>query len=274
MRALLAVVVACGVAAPAVDAAPQRTPSAVKKQPKAKKQSRKVRKKARKPAPTTTWKSDGTQIDRPSDGDKSPAYRYTQLTAPACKAELARRKIAFTEEPATRGVRMPIRLAGTLHGIEYRTNLKPAQRATTPWEIVDCRLVLALDDFSVILAAEGVVDVRHYSMYRRPPDDWPADKIGTRHPGALAIDVARLIMKDGSYLDVDKHFNGAIGAKTCGPDAAPSPVTPEALKLRGILCKAVEQRLFHVVLTPNYNAPHKNHFHLEITEGWKSFLVN
>ena len=48
----------------------------------------------------------------------------------------------------------------------------------------------------------------------------------------------------------------------------------EAKKLRALLCEIVGRRLFNVVLTPNYNAPHKNHFHLEITAGVKWFLVN
>jgi hypothetical protein len=258
MRALVALAVACGLVAPA-DAGPRK---------------RRPAKHLKKRATPKTKHGASKNIVRPADADRSPAYRYAHLNVVACKAELARRKIAYTDEPATRGVRMPIRLAGKLRGIEFRTNLKAARRATTPWEVIDCRLVLALDDFAVILAAYDVVDVRHYSMYRRPPQDWADDKIGTRHLGALAIDAARFNLKDGSYLDVDKHFNGAIGAKTCGDRAGPKPVTAEALKLREILCKAVEQRLFHVVLTPNYDRPHKNHFHLEITEGWKSFLVN
>jgi hypothetical protein len=200
--------------------------------------------------------------------------RYAALDETACTAELAARKIAVTTEPATRGVRMPVRLDGALRGVIFRTNLKDAQRATTPWEIIDCRLALALDDFAAILAAHDIVDVRHYSVYRAPPKSWAADKVGMRHNGALAIDVARLIRRDGSYLDVDRDWHGAIGSKTCGEGAGPRPATSDAKELREILCTAVAQRLFHVTLTPNYNRPHKNHFHLELTEGWKSFLVH
>ena len=38
--------------------------------------------------------------------------------------------------------------------------------------------------------------------------------------------------------------------------------------------KAYEAQLFNVVLTPNYNKPHANHFHLEVTRGVKWFLVH
>ena len=298
MRALLVLAIACGTSAPTSDAAPIERPSQVpdrpariektksarklpvKKKPVAKKQKRAKKPVVAKPAQTATAtqkaKRDRTElyITRPADAESSPAYRYAQMPGPVCKAELAARKIPYREEVATLGVRYPVRLAGKLHGIEFRTNLKDAQRTTTPWEIVDCRLVLALDDFAKLLAAYDVIDVRHYSMYRKPSQPFPDDKIGIRHNGALAIDAARFIRKDGSYLDVDKHWNGAIDAPTCGPKAAPSPATPEALMIREILCKAMEQRIFHVALTPNYDPPHKNHFHLEITEGWKSFLLH
>ncbi|HEY0990404.1 MAG TPA: extensin family protein, partial [Kofleriaceae bacterium] len=64
------------------------------------------------------------------------------------------------------------------------------------------------------------------------------------------------------------------GAKTCGEGAGPHPATDAALALRAILCETVDARLFNVVLTPNYNRPHKNHFHLEVTAGVSWFLVH
>ena len=52
-------------------------------------------------------------------------------------------------------------------------------------------------------------------------------------------------------------------AGSCGEGAGPHPATDAALALRAILCETVDARLFNVVLTPNYNRPHKNHFHLD-----------
>jgi hypothetical protein len=234
--------------------------------------ARKVAKKHSKAKKHKSYKRSRSEF--PDDATSTPAYRYNTMSAASCEAELVARKIPFVREGTQAGVLAPVRLTGTLHGVEFRTNLKEAARATTPWEIADCRLVLALDDFAQILEAHGVVDVRHYSMYRVPSKSWPTDKEASRHNGALAIDAARFNLKDGSYLDVDKHFHGAIGAKTCGEGAAPRRAIPEAVALRAILCEAVAKRIFNVVLTPNYNRPHKNHFHLEVTAGWKSFLVH
>jgi hypothetical protein len=112
-------------------------------------------------------------------------------------------------------------------------------------------------------------------MHRLMPKTWPDGKPTKQHIGGLALDAARFIFKDGTFVDVDKHWNGAIGSATCGEKAAPRPATPDAIKLRTILCEAVDRRLFHIVLTPNLNRAHKNHFHLELTEGvLRWFLIH
>lgn len=216
--------------------------------------------------------STAAHITTPSDATTLPAVRYAQLSQDACEAELASRKIDFVRETGN-AVLAPVRLTGALHGVVFRTDAKDQDRPTSPYEIADCRLVLALDDFAEILHRHEVVEVRHYSMYR-PPRSWPEGKIGSRHDGALAIDAGRFIDKSGAVLDVDRDFHGAIGARTCGDGAAPRPATAAAVTLRAILCEAVEHRLFNVVLTPNYNRPHKNHFHLEVTAGVAWFLVH
>jgi hypothetical protein len=228
---------------------------------------------ARKPARARARRSVriDPHITAPADAADSPAVRYASLSQDDCEAELATRDIAFTREAAP-AVLAPVRVTGALRGVVFRTDGKEAARVTSPYEIADCRLVLALDDFAAILARHDIVEVRHYSMYR-PPRGWPEGKLGARHAGALALDAGRFITRDGAVLDVDRDFHGKLGARPCGDGAAPRPATPAAIELRAILCEAVDARLFNVVLTPNYNRPHKNHFHLEVTAGVSWFLV-
>jgi hypothetical protein len=214
-----------------------------------------------------------SRFETPADADALPAVRYGAMSPDDCYAELQARQIAFTKEP-TKGVLAPIRLGGPLHGVTFKTDLGEAQRATTPWEIGDCRLVLAMDDFAQILAKHEIVEVRHYSMYRVPPKSWPDDRIGIEHNGGLALDAARFTKSDGTKLVVLDDFHGAIGDQTCGDDAKPHPVTDKATELRAILCEAVADHLFNVVLTPNFNKPHRNHFHLEVMANKKWFLVH
>ena len=48
---------------------------------------------------------------------------------------------------------------------------------------------------------------------------------------------------------------------------------PEAREIRSIACEAADARIFHSILTPNYDRPHRNHFHLEVTAGVQWFIV-
>jgi hypothetical protein len=206
----------------------------------------------------------------------SPAYRYGNLSPDACRAELTQRAIEFemVDVAEARGVAAPVRLRGSLHGVEFRSNGARAGSPDSIHEVADCRLVLALDDFAAILATHNVIAVEHYSMYRPPSKRWPADKIARQHAGALSIDAAHFVRQDEKTLTVLDDFHGAIGAKTCGPKAKPRRSNAAAVELRAILCEAVAAQLFNVVLTPNHNRPHRNHFHMEVMHDTAWFLVD
>jgi hypothetical protein len=261
-RSLVLVATALAFMAGTVDA---KAGSGRGEETKQSKQSKKSKKKKKSKRPSMK------NISRPATPTETPAYRYGNMSRQECEHELLQREIPFQREEA-KGVFAPVRLMGPLHGVTFRTNQSAEQRATSIWEISDCRLVLALDDFAAILARHDIVDVRHYSMYRKPGKSFADDKIAAQHNGAVAIDAARFIAADGTYYDVLDHFSGRIGAKTCGADAAPRKKTAQSLGLRAILCEAVEAHLFNIVLTPNFNRPHRNHFHLEIS-GAQWFLV-
>jgi hypothetical protein len=205
----------------------------------------------------------------PAAQSQPPAQRYAAMSRDDCEAELTARKIEF-ERADAEGVLAPVRLKGPLRGVTYRTNLKEEARETTAWEIADCRLVLALDDFAAILVKHDIVEVRHYSMYRKRRGK--RDKAHSQHAAGLALDASRFVRADGSKLDVLADFKGRRGSKTCGTKAR-KVKDPAAIELREIVCAAVEQKLFTVTLTPNFNRAHKNHLHLEVTPDVKWFWV-
>ena len=212
--------------------------------------------------------------DRVPNSMWEPALRYGRMDRAACEAELGRRSIPFAVVDEARGVLAPVRLEGPLHGVTFRTALPADQRETSPWEIVDCRLALSLDDFAAQLATHDITQVVHFSMYRPPVASWPEGRLATRHPGALAIDAATFVKRDGTRLEVERDFHGHIGAVTCGNGAGPRPATAAAVELRRIVCDAAQAHLFNVMLTPDYNRPHRNHFHLEVTAGVSWFVVH
>jgi hypothetical protein len=112
-----------------------------------------------------------------------------------------------------------------------------------------------------------VVEVVHFSMYRPPSRKWAEGRIASRHPGGLAIDAASFVKRSGESLVVERDFHGRIGSRPCGPGTGPYPATAAAVELRRIYCDSVEARLFSIALTPDYNWPHRNHFHLEVALG-------
>lgn len=201
------------------------------------------------------------------DASQPAAAKYAALDRAKCEAELDRRKIGYERVGEAKGVIAPLRLTTPLSGVRFRSNLSDAASKTSPYDIYDCRLVLSLDDFAAVLAKHDIVEVVHLSVYR------PVGKkvqlkngVGRRHSGALAIDAALFKTSDGKTLSVLKDFKGRIGAKPCPAPAA-------ATELRKIACEANEARLFNVLLTPDYNWAHRNHFHLEVTAGVPWTLV-
>lgn len=199
---------------------------------------------------------------------RSPAYRYANASNEQVLKWISERRIPFvTLTESKPGVRLPGRLTGALHGVSiHGTDLQHI--ADSPYEILDGRLALALDDFCEVLAGHGFVELLHLTMFR---PNRSATKPLTRHPGALAIDLSALKRSDGTWLRVKRDFRPAIGAKTCGLGALQTPSEGGRL-LQRALCEARQRGIFHYALTPHFNATHADHFHLEIKPEVKWFL--
>jgi hypothetical protein len=197
--------------------------------------------------------------------ETSPAPGYARLDRDTCEAELRSRHIDFARAEDTPGVRAPVRLKGPLHGVSIHSALPPAARWRSHADLIDCRLALSLDDFAAAIEKRGIVEVLTLAAYRtRAEGGCTAKYDGEQHCAALAVDVGSFKRRDGTVLNVERDFHGSIGTLTCRNDAHPTPETPAAKELWGIACDAAGEN-FLVVLTPNWNAEHKNHLHLELT---------
>jgi hypothetical protein len=128
------------------------------------------------------------EVVDPAEAMRTPAYRYANMTNEEAFAELDRRRILYTKQRATLGVRAPIRLTGRLHGVHVHSSLPPEARPSTPFEILDARLALALDDFCAILERHDVDEIVHYTMYRPnvPPPGFVAQATSASKAGATA----------------------------------------------------------------------------------------
>ena len=208
----------------------------------------------------------------------APNMIHAAMDGAVCEKELAKRNIAFEKNDADRaaapGVITPLRLRGPLHGVTIRSGLPPAERAKAPLEIFDCRLVLALDDFAAMVAKHDVVEMLHLSAYRSRKNGGCTPRYdGKQHCAALAVDIAQFKKKDGSTLVVDRDFKGKVGTKTCTDAVRKTPRDAASAELWGFACDAAEQAIFNVILTPNFNKQHKNHFHVEITPDAAWMLI-
>lgn len=194
-----------------------------------------------------------------------PAGRLADLDPASCYAELARRGIRWKPvKGGARGVLAPIRLDGPLGGVSFHTELPESKRASSPWEVMDCRLALALHGWSATLLAHGIDEVTTFSAWRPPAKSWPAGRAADRHPGGLALDVRRL-RQHGSWIVVESDFHGKIGHRVCGPDAdPPTEDVPAAHELRALVCETAETGIFNTILTPDHDRPHENHLHVDI----------
>jgi hypothetical protein len=210
--------------------------------------------------------------------DPFPGRTYGNLEDVACLVALENRGITYERYGRhAHGVQTPVRLMGPLHGVRFMHAEAPDWLASARHEILDCRLVLALDDLAALLARRGVSVVYHYGVYR---GDLPLPKKGRplHHVAALAMDVAMFEKEDGTRLEVRRDWSGRVGARPCAARAASGAneaVTSSSARseLHGILCDLVDEKLFHQVLTPNHDAAHWDHFHLEVMRDTEWTLV-
>lgn len=198
----------------------------------------------------------------------SSASRWASLGPKQCLAEVKRRKLGVTRSKGSAaGVAAPVRITGPLGGVRFVT---PGRKS--PYGVLDCRLALALADFSQLLAEHGVIEVRVDNMYR-PHAHLPGKKKPSQHSYGLAIDMTALRLADGSELVVERDFEGAIGEPVCGQGARTELSSP-ARRLRDLICHVARSGMFHHILTPNHDVAHRNHFHLDIARGARSRLID
>lgn len=197
----------------------------------------------------------------------SPASRWASLSGAQCLAEAARRKLGLLrwKGPAL-GVSTPVRVKGPIGGVRFVT-----PGAKSPYGILDCRLALALDDLAQVLKRHDVVEVRVDNMYR-PHAHLPGKKKPSQHSYGLAIDLTRLKRADGTELVIERDFEGAIGEPVCG-EGARAELPGDAGALRNVICDVARSGSFHHILTPNHDAAHRDHFHLDIARGARQRII-
>lgn len=176
-----------------------------------------------------------------------------------CHADLSARGVEFTPGPAAMGVEDPVTVTYPIRGIAYRYGASASLRETA---MMDCRLALALWQAGSVFAAHRVVEVSDLGIYnyRCIGGGTPPGCTLSMHAYALAIDLAAFVTADGLRASVEEDFVVDSDA-TCTSDTEGEK---DAL-LHAIVCELYQRGIFRILLTPNYNDAHRDHFHVDLT---------
>ena len=166
--------------------------------------------------------------------------------------------------PNNQGVSDPVTVKVPINGLAYRSGNGP--RSTF---FMDCTLAHSLAKAAPMLRARDVIEVSDYGVYNYrcinnngTPPDCPNGI--SQHAYAKGIDIAGFTTSTGDYYSVnDDWVIDPDSEDTCD---APTEGGADEFLHRAI-CELKHAYVWNIVLTPNYNDAHRNHFHVDLTEG-------
>jgi Extensin-like protein C-terminus/CARDB len=185
-----------------------------------------------------------------------------RITLPAgCRPRLLRLGVFFTRGPQRPGVSDPVTVGLPLNGVDYfgSGQLYPQQSL-----FMDCTLALALHEMATTLRARGITAVEHLGVYEYRCIAGTDPCVLSQHAHATAIDLHEFRDAGGETYNVEADW--VIDAEPEETCSAPT-IGPKDTLLHELACQWDAADLFRVILTPNYNADHRNHFHVDLTPG-------
>jgi hypothetical protein len=183
----------------------------------------------------------------------------------ACQMELAEREVPFV--PTTHEIEHPdgfpeldciiedpVLLWGPIGGVGLRYE---GANAMDP-VLVSCATALAIADTAEIAAAMQPVaatEIQHYGTYNCRVIAGTSTL--SEHGLGYALDISGLVLESGETITVLDQWE----------DGVAMPVTPEGIWLRTFTDTLFDTMTWNIILTPEYNAAHDNHFHVDLTPG-------
>lgn len=124
--------------------------------------------------------------------------------------------------------------------------------------LVACETAVAIADSAEIAAQMeplAATEIMHYGTYNCRVIAGTSTL--SNHAEGRAIDLAAFVLTDGQELSVVADWE----------DGVASPVTPAGQWLRAFTDTLWDTATWHIILTPDYNADHNDHFHVDLTPG-------
>lgn len=195
--------------------------------------------------------------------------------SPSCLDKLRASGVAF-EPTVARGVVDAVTVKGPIAGVSF-TSGDTTAISKAP---MACAFVQTLERFATYLKSKGVVRVGTLGSYcyrcccawsptndcRSPDDPEPNCDSYSNHSWGRALDVRYIELQSGAVYDIKDAAQWVIGSSstTCTTGVAKQKGVSKILY--GYACDVAAQGIFATVLTPNYNAAHRDHWHMDIGE--------
>ena len=229
--------------------------------------------------------AEGVALSAPDAGSAEPGTPPVADEAlgpnQVCLGDLRVKQVAFVEWP-TKGVRTPVRITGPLGAVRLRSHDPRATGLATP--LMDCELARALLDAAPAFRTLGIRELIFSGTYQYRTRH-RSTKL-SEHAHGLAIDVHAFAVDAGAVgeigvaagvgagagggaepvlVDVQHDFEAQVGVwAVTDPDSCVGhPRTGKGRLLRTLACRLRASSIFREVITPDDNADHYNHFHLE-----------
>jgi hypothetical protein len=191
------------------------------------------------------------------------AIEVVEPTVATCREWLDLVGQEYTVGPASRGIADPITIKMPINGVPFRSG--SGLRMTM---LADCALAKSLFLAAPHWRKRDIVEVRDLGVYNYRcinNDGTPPNcTIGlSEHSFGNAIDLASFLDSAGEVYSVNDHWVIDPDDRTC---TAPTEPGKDTL-LHEMICDIKEAKIWNIVLTPNYNSLHRNHFHVDLTEG-------
>lgn len=167
----------------------------------------------------------------------------------ACLDHLAAIGVPFKKAKKS-GISIAVEITGPVGGVTFVHDEDAL--------VIDCSLAVSLAEAGRYLTALGVDRAGYSSAYSKR--NVRGTNRPSKHSYGLAIDVHSFTGPSIGTLRVDRDFEQGLGDAV---DCIGSPLTEGGALLEIAKCQLVHSGLFHLVLTPDYDDAHHNHYHLE-----------
>jgi len=168
----------------------------------------------------------------------------------SCYRALDARGVAWSHASRP-GIDLGVEVDGPLGGVTYQAfSGKPL--------VLDCSLVVSLAEAGPYFVALGIDHVTFSSAYQ--VRNVRGTHRRSKHSFGLALDVHTFHGPELGTLNVERDFEQGLGD---AGDCVGHPLTRGGAVLKLLECQLAESGLFDLVLNPDYDSDHYNHFHLQ-----------